>query len=185
MDYSTGDYHLLSAILTKASGKSTWQFAQEALAKPLGITLAGWPRDPQGIYFGGNEMLMTPRQMVAFGELYLNRGRANGRQIVPAGWVDTSFVPRGRSEWSGQLYGYGWWTREMAGHQVNYAWGYGGQFIFIVRDLDLVVVLTSATTPGDERRGHTRALYDLVERLVIGPLAGGGLGAAPFWCIMV
>ena len=56
-------------------GKSTWQFAQDALAKPLGFTLARWPQDPQGIYFGGNDMLMTPRQMLAFGELYLRHGR--------------------------------------------------------------------------------------------------------------
>ena len=80
MDYSTGSSHILSAILTKVTGTSTWRFAQDALAKPLGFTLAQWPRDPQGIYFGGNDMLMTPRQMVAFGELYLNRGLVDGRQ---------------------------------------------------------------------------------------------------------
>src|SRR5688572_18191200 len=94
MDYSTGSTHILSAILTKATGKSTWQFAQEALAKPLGFSLAQWPRDPQGIYFGGNDMLMTPRQMIAFGELYLNDGLVGGRQIVPAAWIDASFVER-------------------------------------------------------------------------------------------
>ena len=93
------------------------------------------------------------------------------RQIVPAAWVDASFVPRGRSNWSEQLYGYGWWMREMAGRQVYDAWGYGGQFIFIVPDLELVVVTTSVATPGDERHDHLRALYDLVERLVIGPIA--------------
>jgi CubicO group peptidase (beta-lactamase class C family) len=75
MIYSTGNTHVLSAILTKVTGKSTWQYAQESLARPLGFTLAQWPRDPQGIYFGGNEMLMTPRQMLAFGELYLNGGQ--------------------------------------------------------------------------------------------------------------
>src|SRR5688572_30896194 len=90
MEYSTGNTHLLSAILTKASGQSTWQFANDALAKPLGFTLPQWPRDPQGIYFGGNDMLMTPRQMLAFGELYLNGGRVNDRQIVPAAWVERS-----------------------------------------------------------------------------------------------
>ena len=167
MIYSTGDYHLLSAILTKTSGMSTWALARETLARPIGITLAAWPQDPQGIYFGGNEMLMTPRQMVAFGELYLHRGRANGRQIVPAAWVDASFVPRGRSNWSEQLFGYGWWIRQMAGRQVYYAWGYGGQFIFIVPDLKLVVVTTSVATPGDERHDHLGAIYDLVERLVV------------------
>ena len=50
MTYSTGNSHLLSAIVTKVTGRSTWQFAQEALAKPLGFTLAQWPRDPQGIF---------------------------------------------------------------------------------------------------------------------------------------
>jgi CubicO group peptidase (beta-lactamase class C family) len=55
MEYSTGTSHLLSAILTKATGVSTWQFAQDALARPLGFTLAKWPQDPQGIYFGGTE----------------------------------------------------------------------------------------------------------------------------------
>ena len=94
MTYSTGNSHLLSAILTKTARASTWQFAQEHLAKPLGFTLAPWPRDPQGIYFGGNDMLMTPRQMIAFGEVYLNRGRVGARQVIPARWVDDSFIPR-------------------------------------------------------------------------------------------
>lgn len=171
MTYSTGNYHLLSAILTKVSGSSTWAFARDALARPLGITLAPWPQDPQGIYFGGNEMLMTPREMAAFGQLYLQRGQLSGRQIVPADWVAASFVPRTRSHWSDQLFGYGWWIRQMAGRPVYYAWGYGGQFIFVVPDLELVVVTTSATTPGGEHHDHLRAVYDVVERLVIGPTA--------------
>ncbi len=166
MIYSTGNYHLLSAILTRACGKSTWAFANEVLARPLGFSFAEWPRDPQRIYFGGNDMLMTPRQMVAFGEMYLNQGRANGRQVVPPSWIEQSLVPRTRSNWSGQLYGYGWWMRELAGRQVFYAWGYGGQFIFIIPELETVVVTTSVPTPGDERRRHTRAVYGVVESLL-------------------
>jgi CubicO group peptidase (beta-lactamase class C family) len=91
MEYSTGNTHLLSAIVTRASGQSTWQFANEVLGKPLGFSLPQWPRDPQGIYFGGNDMLMTPRHMLAFGELYLNGGRAGGRQVVPQQWVAKSW----------------------------------------------------------------------------------------------
>jgi CubicO group peptidase (beta-lactamase class C family) len=171
MEYSTGNTHLLSAIVTKASKTSTWQFAQKALAKPLGFTLAQWPRDPQGIYFGGNDMLLTPRQMLAFGELYLNRGRADGRQIVPAGWIEQSFVPRGSSRISGQRYGYGWWIRELAGHEAYFAWGFGGQYIVLVPDLHMVVVTTSASTVAEERRSHRRTLFELVEDLVISPVA--------------
>ena len=51
----------------------------------------------------------------------------------------------------------------MAEHQVYYAWGYGGQFIFVVPDLKMVVVITSLPSPGQGRRKHQRALYDLME----------------------
>lgn len=172
MEYSTGNTHLLSAILTKASGTSTWQFARESLAAPLGFQLAQWPRDPQGIYFGGNDMLLTPRQMLAFGELYLHHGRREGRQVVPERWVADSQVARTRSRReSDRFYGYGWWVRELAGHPTYYAWGFGGQYIFIVPDLELVVVSTSASTVAEDRREHRSAIYDIIERLVITPAA--------------
>ena len=171
MEYSTGSSHLLSAILTKATGVSTWQFANDALARPLGFSLAQWPQDPQGIYFGGNEMLLTPRQMVSIGELYLKRGIVNGRQIVPAAWVDTSCVPRTTSAFDAdRQYGYGWWIQQFDGGSACFAWGYGGQYILVFRDLDLVVVATSSTTVSEERRGHRRQLFDLIEQHVLQPL---------------
>jgi CubicO group peptidase (beta-lactamase class C family) len=171
MTYSTGNTHLLSAILTKASGRSTLEFAREALAGPLGIDLAPWPQDPQGIYFGGNDMVMTPRQMLAFGKLYLDGGHANGAQIVSEAWIEMSWVPRTRSPISHRLYGYGWWIRELAGRRVNYAWGFGGQFIFVVPEIEMVVVTTSSDAPGRDRRDHLGAVYDLVESRVIEPAA--------------
>jgi CubicO group peptidase (beta-lactamase class C family) len=182
MIYSTGNTHLLSAILTRTTGKSTWQFAQEALARPLGFTLPPWPRDPQGVYFGGNDMLMTPRQMLAFGELYLNKGRFPSHlshlthlshpshQVVPEWYVEESFVPRGRSPISGREYGYCWWTREVAGRRAYYAWGFGGQYIYIVPSLDLVVVSTSAATVSEDRRSHRRNVDDIIEQLIVAPL---------------
>ena len=170
-DYSTGNTHLLSAILTKAAKKDTWAFAQEALGRPLGISFAQWPRDPQGVYFGGNDMLMTPRQMLRFGELYLQRGRMEGRQVVPESWVETSWVGRGRSRWSGRLYGYGWWLDEMAGAPVYFAWGFGGQYVFVVPALELVIVTTSSPNAGEDRRGHRSALWDLVEQQVVAVVA--------------
>jgi CubicO group peptidase (beta-lactamase class C family) len=172
MDYSTGSTHLLSAILTKATKKSTWQYAQEVLATPLGFSLARWPQDPQGIYFGGNEMLLTPRQLVTFGELYLNRGRHGDRQVVPSRWVDDSFIPRGQSRFNDQLYGYGWWMREFAGEQAYFAWGFGGQYVFVVPRLQLVVVTTSSTAVGEERRGHRRTIFGLLEQIIESLSAG-------------
>jgi CubicO group peptidase (beta-lactamase class C family) len=168
MQYSTGSTHLLSAILTKASGTSTRLFAQRALGSPLGITFAPWPRDPQGIYFGGNDMLLTPRQMVALGELYLNDGRVRGQQVVPAGWVTESCAPKTTSRFdAGREYGYGWWIDEVGGHRSCYAWGYGGQYILVFDDLQTVVVATSSTATGDERRGYRRELLDLIGQEIL------------------
>jgi CubicO group peptidase (beta-lactamase class C family) len=168
MIYSTGSTHLLSAALTRATGMSTYRFANRHLARPLGITLRPWTTDPQGIYFGGNDMLMTPRDMVKFGALYLNEGRApNGRQVVPRAWVERSTQPRTRSGWSGNEYGYGWWLRRAGGHAVFYAWGYGGQFIFVVPDLQLVVVTTSASNVAEREHGHLEAIYALLEHYIV------------------
>ncbi len=180
MEYSTGSSHLLSAILTKVTKSTTHQFLQEALGKPLGVTFARWPRDPQGIYFGGNEMLMTPRQMLAFGELYLRRGRVNGLQVVPQQWVDTSCVARGRSRFSpDQRYGYGWWIREFAGHDSCFAWGFGGQYILVFRHLDLVVVTTSTPDVSDERRGHRRMIFDIIESHILPSIEAAASVASP------
>ena len=173
VEYSTGTSHLLSAILTKAAKRSTWQFAQEELAKPLGFTLAPWPQDPQGIYFGGNDMLMTPRQMIRFGELYENEGRAGERQLIPKAWVDKADDGVGRSRWgSDREYGHGFWIREFGTEKSFYAWGYGGQFIFIVPRLDLVVVTTSRSDVSQDRRDHNDAIYDLVETLILPAIRG-------------
>lgn len=168
MQYSTGTSHLLSAILTKVTKMSTWQFANEALGKPIGISIARWPQDPQSIYFGGNDMLLTPRQMIALGELWRRRGASNGRQIVPVTWVDQSCVPRTSSRFDpDRRYGYGWWIQELGTETACFAWGYGGQYIFVFRDLDLVVTATSSTSVSEDRHGHRRLLFDLLERVVL------------------
>lgn len=168
MIYSTGSTHLLSALLTRVSGMSTWQFAHRYLARPLSISLPQWQRDPQGIYFGGNDMFLSPRAMLAFGNLYLRRGRTpDGRQIVPSAWVDSSFVTRTRSGWSGIDYGYGWWSRRLGGHMAHFAWGYGGQMIFIVPGVELTVVMTSDPEARLRERDHLEALYEMMDRYII------------------
>lgn len=172
MEYSTGSSHLLSALLTKAAGRSTWEFARDVLGRPLGIDIARWPRDPQGIYFGGNEMLFTPRQLVAIGQLWLRRGEHAGRQIVPAAWVETSCTPRTASRWDpDRRYGYGWWVQDIRGHRACFAWGYGGQYVLVFDALDLVVVATSSPTISEDRRDHRRRLLALVADAIVSPIA--------------
>jgi CubicO group peptidase (beta-lactamase class C family) len=114
--------------------------------------------------------------MLAFGELYLNGGRARGRQIVSESWIKESLKPRTRSSWSGREYGYGWWIDSLGGHGVYYAWGHGGQFIFVVPALKLVVAATSAPSAGEGRREHQRAIYDLMEQDLIPAADTNGFG---------
>lgn len=173
MLYSTGSSHLLSAMLTRASGRSTRALAQEWLAEPLGINIPEWPRDPQDIYFGGNDMLMSPHGLARIGELYRNGGRAGEQQVVPESWIAESWRPLTMSPWSGDAYGYGWFLGEARGYPVRYARGYGGQMLYVMPDLDLVVVMTS--DPGGERDSpHIAALHRLLADGIVPAAEKGG-----------
>ena len=103
----------------------------------------------------------------------------NSRQVIPETWVDTSLQRLAESSRErGRYYGYGWWLRDMAGVETAYVWGYGGQFILLAPALDLVVVTTSNSLPGSDRRSHIRSLYDILERRVVQPVAAVTSAAA-------
>lgn len=175
MVYSTGNSHLVSALLVRASGLTTHELARRTLAEPAGIRLPAWPRDPQGIHFGGNDMLISPRDLLRFGELYRQGGILEGERILERSWVEESWRPRVFSRRDGNGYGLGWWARDSGGHEVRFAWGYGGQFLFIVPELELTVVFTS--DPWSPREGgHNQVLHGIVDDYLV-PAAVAG--AAP------
>jgi CubicO group peptidase (beta-lactamase class C family) len=167
MLYSTGSYHLLSAVLTRAAGRSTLELARDWLGGPLGIEIPPWTRDPQGFHLGGNNMLLAPRALLRFGEMYRQGGSYRGRRVLPASWVETSWTPRVRSRFTGHHYGYGWFIAQARGRRVYYAWGYGGQMIYILPDLALTVVMTSDNTAPSRRSGHVRRLHRLLVDAII------------------
>ncbi|GHC17238.1 6-aminohexanoate-dimer hydrolase [Kushneria pakistanensis] len=152
MLYSTGNTHLLSAALTQATGHSTLALMRDWLGAPLGISIPPWTRDPQGIYFGGNEMGLTPQALLAFGEMYRLGGHYNGRQILSGDWISASWQPRTHSFYNDDDYGYGWFSGEIEGEPVYYGWGYGGQVLFVVPGRAMTVVLTSDPTPPSSGR---------------------------------
>ncbi|MGB5894369.1 MAG: serine hydrolase [Ignavibacteriaceae bacterium] len=147
--YNTFQTHLLSAIITKASGMSTLDLARNYLLKPMNIDVAAWQQDPQGYYFGGNNMYFTPRNMARLGYLYMNNGRLNGNQIVPAEWVEeslTNYTQFTGKNWGAlHNYNYGclWWLGEINTYEVFLAIGYGGQFVINFPDLNMIVVTTA------------------------------------------
>lgn len=166
-EYSTGNYHLLSAALTEATGLDVRTLARRKLLAPLDIPARPWDRGPRGYYLGGNNMAFTPRELLRFGQLYLQGGRWDGRQVVPAEWVEQSLTPRTVSSWNRNDYGYGWWSRRIAGERVWFAWGYGGQYVFVVPDLELVVVTTTDPERERARRDADRAIFALLRRHIL------------------
>lgn len=163
MIYSTGDTHLVSAALTEASGRSTHALAQEWLGRPLNVRIPPWLTDPQGIYFGGNDMHLSPRALARFGELYRLGGRLNGERLISAEWIERSWTPNGRSPWTGDDYGYGWFITRIGGHQAYYGRGFGGQALFVIPDAALTVVVTSNPNPPSPGGGQFRQIIALVE----------------------
>lgn len=167
MLYSTGSTHLLSAILARESGRSTLALANDWLGPIEGFRIADWERSPQGIHLGGNQMAMTPRSLLAFGETCAAGGRtADGTQVIPEGWIAQSWRPRTQSRFTGDGYGYAWFAREIGGRDVRYAWGYGGQMLYVVPDLDLVVVMTSDETRPSARTGYRDRLHGLLAGII-------------------
>ncbi len=166
MLYSTGSYHLLSAVLTRATGESTLRLARDWLGDPLGIEIPPWTRAPEGVYMGGNNMALSPRALVKFGEMYRMGGLHGREAVIPAAWVEESWTARTRSPYSGHDYGYGWFIAEAQGYAVYYARGYGGQMVYVVPDLALTVVMTSnELEPG--RGGHVEALNALLADSIV------------------
>jgi len=167
MLYSTGNTHVLGAVLTSWTSKNLHSLANSWLGKPLGIEFEPWQRDPQGYYLGGNQMALAPKQLVKVGELYLAGGHVNGKQILPAQWVEQSFTARTRSPLSGDGYGYGWFKRNLGGVTSAYALGYGGQVMYVVPERELVVAIMSDITKEAQADGYLNALHNLVEQHLV------------------
>ncbi len=168
MNYSTGDTHLLSAVLTGATGMSSRRFAVRNLFGPMGITLGGWDRDPAGYYFGGNNMAVSPAGLLEIGRMYLQGGNYEDRQILPSDWVDTTLTARFRDvsyNYRNHDYGYLWWRNDFAGYEVWFAWGYGGQYLFIIPELNAVTVFTG--NPDQRAAGGNNGIYQVLEEDII------------------
>lgn len=163
MIYSTGSTHLTGAALVEASERSLLSLAREWLGEPLDIRIPDWMRDPQGIHFGGNEMHLSPRALARIGEAYRLGGVYEGKRVLPESWIEASWTPRGRSPWSGDRYGYGWFITRIGGERSYHGRGYGGQALFVIPGAELTIVVTSDPTP-PSNGGY----FDRIKRLAAG-----------------
>ncbi len=143
-NYDTPASHLLSAVLARAAGQPLDALAEATLFKPLGITTYEWESDAQGYAYAGHGLHLRSRDALKLGLLVLRRGEWQGAQIVPPEWIDacTRTQSAGYPETFG-TYGYLWWVQPVRGHTAAYAAGSGGQFLHVIADLDLLVLVTS------------------------------------------
>ncbi|WP_102711641.1 serine hydrolase domain-containing protein [Paenibacillus castaneae] len=180
MEYNSGVSQLLSSILVQASGMPTARFAEAELFSPLGIDDYKWEADPQGIHTGGYGLWLRPTDMLRFGQLYLQKGRWEQRQLISRERVIRSVQPAiPVSSSNGCFYGWHWWTETFGEDKIEdqgssspppsfdyfYARGYAGQFIYIIPVLDIVVVLTDDKRKKD--RHPSNVFRDFIAPLLL------------------
>jgi CubicO group peptidase (beta-lactamase class C family) len=146
--YCSCNNHLLSSLVTAVTGESLSQFAEKRLFRAMGITDIIWPHDAKGRTHGWGDLHLHPRDMAKFGLLYLNQGRWNNAQVVPASWVlessKTSVTVR-----PGVGYGFSWWIN-TARPPIFEAVGRGGQRISILPKENIVLVFTGGGADTDQ-----------------------------------
>ncbi|NBC02774.1 MAG: serine hydrolase [Bacteroidetes bacterium] len=167
MVYSTGTSHLLSVILTKATGMSTRAFANEHLFEPMDIQIGGWDRDPQGYFMGGNNLAIAPLDLLKIGTMMMDVGEYNGQRIVSKDWILESVQVYTRSNYNPYNYGYMWWRRPVGSYQLFFAWGNGGQYIMILPELEAVISITSDLGRSSGSRRYQDQIFDFLRGIII------------------
>ncbi len=150
-EYCNGASFILGAIIQKVTEMRLRDFADQYLFDPLGITDVSWKANPQGINIGWGEIWLNPHDMAKFGLLFLNKGHWNGKQVVSESWVDLSTQGHIKEDLFDQ-YGFQW-RLDNAGYYM--AVGYGGQYIFVIPNKNMVVVFTGIHVGYDFFRANT------------------------------
>jgi CubicO group peptidase (beta-lactamase class C family) len=157
--YNSGASILLGAILEEATGRNLVLFAREVLFDPIGVGTVYWEQMSDGHYQTGGGLHMAPRDMARLGYLMLHNGNWNGEQIVPAEWVARSTRTHYQA-YGPYGYGYQWWI--LPAGQGYRAEGLYQQYIYVLPEADMVVVVTA-----DIRGGSLHSVDGLVNALVL------------------
>ena len=145
--YNTAGTYMQSAILQKVTGLTVLDYLRPRLFEPLGIENPTWGTSPQGISLGGYGLNIRTEDIAKFGQLYLQKGRWHGKQLVPAAWVEaatarqTSNGSNPKSDWE-QGYGYQFWRSRHGAYRGDGAFG---QYCLVMPEQDAVIAITSGT----------------------------------------
>lgn len=146
--YCSPGYHLLGSALGAAAHQTEFEFAKKNLFEPLGIRDVLWPPDPQGRSHGWGDSHLYPSDVAKLGYLYLNQGKWNGKQIVPAAWVAMSTAPHPADRSGPGGLGYEWGASNGPNGRQFGASGRGGQSLIVWPDRDTIVVITAGGNAG-------------------------------------
>lgn len=146
-NYNSGATHLLSAIISKAAGQSTLEFANDHLFRDLDIVEVDWQIRNDGNYDGsGLGLKMKPIDLMKIGQLLMNGGKWTSQKIVSQHWVEKLFdeSEKANTDWgiNDSKHGFCWYKAQFNGETIDYGMGYGGQFIFLIAEKELVIVTT-------------------------------------------
>jgi CubicO group peptidase (beta-lactamase class C family) len=156
--YNSGNPYVLSALITKKTGQSAFDFAKKELFEPLGITSAKWGRvDAQGVTDGEAGLSLAPHDMARIGYLYLRNGNWDGKQIIPSSWVDRAKAGEVSATF-GFHYANLWWSLPEKGAYM--ARGRHSQLILVLPKLDVIAVMTGVLRD-DEYYSTSRLIDDI------------------------
>ncbi|WP_433220662.1 serine hydrolase domain-containing protein [Dactylosporangium sp. CS-047395] len=145
-NYCGGASALLGALISEGTGCALPEYARLHLFEPLGIDSSEWITGADGVPSAASGLRLTPRALARIGTMIL----ADGDGVVPASWLATMLQPRLATDWGGQ-YGYQWYIEQVDGHHVLAAMGNGGQRLFVLPELSLVVAVTCGNYDGNEQ----------------------------------
>jgi CubicO group peptidase (beta-lactamase class C family) len=152
--YNSGGSHLMSAVLRKATGRTVDVYAEEVLFRPLGIREYFWKKEPKGLPDTEGGLYLEAEQLAKIGYLYLNDGVWAGTRILPEGWVQAATAQRvERVNAAGYGYGYQWWRVDRGGVPIWAGLGFGGQFLVVIPDRQIVGVINSWNIFGGRQTG--------------------------------
>lgn len=138
--YNSGNSHLLALAIARRTGGNLEAYARQHLLEPLGITAWRWRKDPQGHATGGAGLYLHTRDMARFGQLYLQKGEWNGRQLVPRPVAEAAFAPTVEMDIPGFAYADGWWA--IPKRKAYFAAGFNRQLIMVLPELGIVAAVT-------------------------------------------
>ena len=159
---------VLSLVLTRASGLSALEFADRYLFRPLGIIKRRWAKTGPASSCGSAGLFLRPLDMAKLGQLVARKGMIDSREYVPPGWIEESLKPHQRA--AGKKFGYLWQLETWDTRTAVLATGFGGQGIFCLPELDLVIVTTGAISPQDTPQsleGQTNGIFAFVRNDVV------------------